>query len=283
MTGYLDAEAAKTLLAAGEAAARAEAKREARERAAMRPGRVFRDCEGCPEMVVVSAGSFTMGSPWHNIGRPQHLVTIREPFAVGKYEVTFSEWDACVSAGGCGHRPGDESWGRGRRPVMNVSWKDARSYVRWLSRKTGKRYRLLSEAEWEYAARAGTTGPFHTGSEISTDWANYNGNIIAGGGRKGLNRQQTVPVGSFPANGFGLHDMHGNVWEWVEDCQHSNYAGAPSDGSAWVAGGYCGDRVLRGGSWSDIPLDFHSADRSWGSDGLRKNEGGFRVARTLIP
>ena len=204
MTGYLDAEAAKTLLAAGEAAARAEAKREARERAAMRPGRVFRDCEGCPEMLVVSAGSFTMGSPWHNIGRPQHLVTIREPFAVGKYEVTFSEWDACVSAGGCGHRPGDESWGRGRRPVMNVSWKDARSYVRWLSRKTGKRYRLLSEAEWEYAARAGTTGPFHTGSEISTDWANYNANIIAGGGRKGLNRQQTVPVGSFSANGFGV-------------------------------------------------------------------------------
>ena len=136
----------------------------------------------------------------------------------GKHEVAFDEWDACVAAGGCGgHHLDDEGWGRGRRPVIDVNWDNAKAYVRWLSRRTGKSYRLLSEAEWEYAARAGTTGPFHTGSTISTNQANY----TYGAGREGLYREKTVPVGSFPANGFGLHDVHGNVWEWVEDCWHS--------------------------------------------------------------
>ena len=294
-TGYLDAEAAKALLAAGEAAARAraererkageaaaraEAERKARERAAMRPGKVFRDCEECPEMVVVPAGSFTMGSPASEEDRdndegPQHRVTIRAPFAVGKYEVTFSEWDACVAAGGCGHRADDRSWGRGRRPVINVSWEDARSYVLWLSRKTGKRYRLLSEAEWEYAARAGTTRPFHTGSTISTDRANYNGSFSYGAGDKGTWRKESVPVGSFPANGFGLHDMHGNVWEWVEDCWNDNYAGAPSNGTAWTAGGDCGKRVLRGGSWYNKPRILRSAIRSGTPPGTATTSSGF--------
>ncbi len=288
-TGYLDAEAAKLLLAAGEEAARKRAAEEERKRAAMRPGRMFRDCPECPEMVVVPAGSFTMGSPSSEEGHedgegPQHRVSIPAPFAVGKYEVTFSEWDACVTAGGCnGYRPDDRGWGRGRRPVINVSWDDAKSYVGWLSRKTGKRYRLLSEAEWEYAARAGTTGPFHFGSTISTDQANYDGNYAYGSGRKGSYRRRSLPVGSFPANAFGLHDVHGNVWEWVEDCWHGSYAGAPTDGGAWVSGGDCGTRVLRGGSWDSLPRGLRFAYRGWYSSETRFNGLGFRVSRTLSP
>ena len=206
-------------------------------------------------MMVVPAGTFNMGSNSSEEGRhddegPVHQVTIFVPFAVGKYEVTFSEWDACVAAGGCGgYRPDDNSWGRANRPVINVSWEDANEFVRWLSRETAQEYRLLTESEWEYVARAGTTGPFHFGTTISTDQANYNGNYTYGNGRKGVYRGRTVPVGSFPSNKFGLHDMHGNVWEWVEDCLHGDYSGAPTDGSAWTSGGNCDRRVLRGGSW----------------------------------
>ena len=218
--------------------------------------RDFRDCPECPEMVVVSGGRYMMGSPEDEAGRggdegPRYRVTIPRPFAVGKYEVTFAEWDACVTAGGCGgYRPRDEGWGRGRRPVINVNWGDATSYVEWLSQKTGKGYRLLTESEWEYVARAGTAGPFHFGSTISTDQGNYDGNYTYGSGRKGVLRGKTVGVGSFPANGFGLHDVHGNVWEWVEDCWHGDYSGAPADGSTWTTGENCGERVLRGGSWN---------------------------------
>ena len=298
-SGHLDAEAAKLLLAAGKEVARKQAAEEAarkraaeeaaRERAAMRPGKVFRDCPECPEMVVVPAGSFRMGSPSSEKDRdddegPQHRVTIPEPFAVGKYEVTFAEWDACVAAGGCnGHRPDDRGWGRGRRPVINVSWEDAKTYVGWLSRETGERYRLLSEAEWEYSARAGTTGPFHFGARISTDQANYDGNYTYGSGRKGVYRRKTMPVGSFPANAFGLHDVHGNVYEWVEDCWHGSYAGAPTNESAWVRGGDCGERVLRGGSWVNFPRVLRSAYRNGSSAGFRVNLNGFRVSRTLTP
>ena len=183
-----------------------------KEGPAFRVGHVFRDCLECPEMVVIPGGSYMMGSPSGEEGRsnnegPRHEVTIPRPFAVGKYEVTFAEWDVCVAGGGCGgYRPIDRGWGRGRRPVIEVSWEDTKSYVEWLSRKTGKRYRLLTESEWEYVARAGTTGPFHFGRTISTELANYEGD--------GLWRSKTVSVGSFPANGFGLHDVHGNVWEW---------------------------------------------------------------------
>ena len=250
-------------------------------------GAKFKDCKVCPEMVVIPAGSFMMGSPKGEKGggddeRPVHRVTITAPLAVGKYEVTFEEWDACVAGGGCGrYRPKDQRWGRGRRPVVLVSWRDAKKYVEWLSAKTGKAYRLLSEAEWEYAARAGTTGPFHFGATISTDQANYDGHSTYGSGRKGVYRGKTVPVGSFPANGFGLHDVHGNVWEWVEDCWHENHFGAPLDGSAWTSGGDCGDRVLRGGSWSNEPRNLRSAFRVWYGAGIRDVNIGFRVARTL--
>ena len=248
----------------------------------------FRDCRFCPLMVEVPAGSFLMGSPEGEEFRdedesPLHSVEISRSFAVGKYGVTFSEWDACVSGGGCGHRPDDAGWGRGTRPVMGVSWDDAQSYVEWLSAETGERYRLLSESEWEYAARAGTRGPFHFGSTISTDQANYDGNYTYGSGRKGVYREETVPVGSFPSNDFGLHDMHGNVWEWVEDCWHDSYASAPADGSAWTSGGDCSRRVLRGGSWYFEPWLLRSANRSRYFTGNRNHYYGFRVARTLIP
>ncbi len=276
-------------LHAAEARQRQEVAREAereRERERKRPGRRFRDCEECPELVVVPAGSFDMGSPESEAGRyynegPVHRVRLSEPFAVGVYEVTFSEWAACRHGGGCSHNPGDSGWGRGNRPVIGVNWEDAQEYVRWLSRETGSGYRLLSESEWEYAARGGTTGPFHFGGAITPGEANYDGNYTYGGGRKGRYRGRTVPVGSFPSNSFGLHDVHGNVWEWVEDCWHGSYRGAPVDGSAWTRGGDCGRRVLRGGSWDVKPGDLRSAVRDRSSSGARYSRVGFRVARTL--
>ena len=165
--------------------------------------------------------------------------------------------------------------------MINVSWEDAQAYVAWLSRTTGQRYRLLSEAEWEYAARAGTTTPFSFGATISTDQANYDGRYTYSGGRKGVYRGKTTAVGSFPANAFGLHDMHGNVWERVEDCFVS-YAGAPTDGSA-VTTSSCSRRVLRGGSWGNYPQFLRSAFRSRYFPSSRSNFGGFRLARTISP
>ncbi|MCY4319624.1 MAG: SUMF1/EgtB/PvdO family nonheme iron enzyme [Alphaproteobacteria bacterium] len=251
-------------------------------RGILQAGETFRDCEFCPEMVVVPAGSFTMGSPPSEVGRddyegPQRVVTISRSFAVGKYEVTFEEWDACARDGGCSHQPDDKGWGRGRRPVIHVSWDDAQSYVRWLSRETGKEYRLLTEAEWEYAARAGTQTRYHWGDEIGSNRANCNGCGSL------WDDSQTAPVGSFAANDFGLHDMHGNVWELVEDCWHDDYRGAPSDGSAWVSGGNCDPRVLRGGAWFFNPWLLRSAFRIGYDTGVRNYFIGFRISRTLAP
>ena len=284
-TGYLTRDQADALMAA------------ARESEAKKPeaGSAFRDCAECPEMVVVPAGSFRMGSPPSEEGRdddegPMRRVTISEPFAVGKYEVTFAEWDACVSAGGCGgHRPGDQGWGRGNRPAVHVSWKDAQAYVAWLSEKTGKSYRLLSESEWEYAARAGTRTSRHWGEGASGQCGYANGADRTAEGRySGWTVAEcddghvwTAPVGTFKANGFGLHDVLGNVWEWVADCWNDSYAGAPSDGSVWESG-ECGRRVLRGGSWGSRPWRLRSANRNW-IDAFRNIESGFRVARTLAP
>ncbi len=233
-----------------------------------------------PEMVVIPAGRFRMGCvsgrDCENEEMPVHEVRIAQPFALSKYEVTFAQWDACVADGGCGgYRPDDEGWGRGNRPVIRVSWNHAMEYVQWLSGRTGKRYRLPTEAEWEYAARAGTTTKYSWGNDIGRNRANCNGC----GSRWDV--QQTAPVGSFSANSFGLYDMHGNVREWVADCWNY-YAGAPSDGSAWTSG-YCTDRVERDGSWFDGPGDLRSAFRFWDSTDLRSVFHGFRVARTLTP
>ena len=243
-------------------------------------GEVFRDCADCPEMVVVPAGSYTMGSPLDEPGRwndegPRHRVTIGRPFAVGRYEVTFAEWDACRRAGGCTHTANDKGWGRGNQPAIHVSWKDAQEYVGWVSEKTGQPYRLLSESEWEYAARAKTDSPYYWGAEAGEGRANCG----RCGGRWG--REKTAPAGSFPPNGFGLFDMSGNVWEWVEDCGHPDYTGAPSDGSAWLKPGDCRLRMLRGGSWDDAVARVRSAIRYWEFADTRRDVIGFRVARTL--
>ena len=241
-------------------------------------GSVFRDCGQCPEMVVVPPGRFRMSDLTGAGGsseRPVHDVTIAAPFAVGRYEVTFAEWDACVAGGGCTHRPGDEEgWGRGTRPVIKVSWDDAQEYVRWLSRETDKPYRLLSEAEWEYAARAGSTTKYHWGNDVGTNKANCDGCGSQ------WDDKRTALVGSFEPNAFGLFDTAGNVWEWVEDCWNGTYSGAPADGSAWTSGN-CDARVLRGGSWYYDPRRIRSADRSTSGSGGRGNLFGFRVARTL--
>ena len=322
-TGHLDAEAAKVLLAAGEEAERRRAAEEAarqqaeeeaaRKRAALRPGRVFRDCPECPEMVVVPAGSFMMGSPSSEEGRwdsegPQHRVTISEPFAVGKYEVTRGEFARFVDA--TGHSTGNACWtyehgkwerrsGRGwrnsgyrqdeRHPAVCVSWDDAKAYARSLSRRTGERYRLLSEAEWEYAARAGTSTSRYWGDQESAQCAHANGadetareqyaNWTVAPCRDGA--VHSARVGSFGENRFELSDMLGNVWELVEDCRHEDYAGAPTDGRAWVSGGDCDLRVLRGGSWNNLPRVLRSAIRDGVSTEDRLSLIGFRIARTL--
>ena len=234
----------------------------------------FQECTNCPVMMVVPAGSFTMGD---NDEGPQHRVTIGRQFAVGQYEVIFDQWDACVADGGCNaYRPTDQGWGRGRRPVINVSWVDANAYVAWLTKKTGKPYRLLSEAEYEYATRAGTTTAYPWGNAIGKNNANCDGCGSQWDGK------QTAPVGSFAANGFGLYDMVGNVWEWTEDCWHDDYKGAPTNGSAWTSGD-CGLRALRGGSWNDYPGDLRSADNRDGDiPDIRNGNIGFRIGRTLL-
>jgi formylglycine-generating enzyme required for sulfatase activity len=246
---------------------------------ALKPGDAFQECAKCPKMMVVPAGSFTMGSPASEPGRypdegPQHGVTIGRQFAIGQFELTFDEWDDCVADGGC-HKPPDQGWGRGSRPVINVSWDDANAYVAWLAKKTGKPYRLLSEAEYEYATRAGTTTAYPWGDEIGNNNAN-----CAGCGSQ-WDDKQTAPVGSFPANKFGLYDMGGNVSEWVGDCYHDSYNGAPIDGSAWISGD-CSRRVLRGGYWGSIPWNLRSAIRDCVATDNRVNYIGFRVARTLL-
>jgi formylglycine-generating enzyme required for sulfatase activity len=244
----------------------------------------FKDCANCPQMIVIPAGEFTMGSPaseQHRGAEAQHRVTIAYPFAVSKFEITFDEWDACVKDGGCGgYRPDDQGWGRGKRPVMNISWENAKTYVAWLGQKTGKPYRLLSESEWEYAARAGTATPFSYGSSLSPSRANYNGSV-EGSSVSNTNRQKTVPVGSFAANGFGLHDMHGNVSEWVEDCWQDQYnEKTPTDGSPSLEGD-CNGRVVRGGSWEDYEGDLRSAARTGGAKNDQFYTDGLRIARDL--
>jgi formylglycine-generating enzyme required for sulfatase activity len=272
----------------------------AQERA-LKPKDIFRECENCPEMVVVPAGSFMMGSPADEKERrdnegPQHVVTIGRAFAVGKLHVTVDQFAAFVSetkyaasstcyklaAGGTNGSWRDPGFAQeGSHPVVCLTWNDAKAYVDWIAKKTGKPYRLLSEAEFEYAARAGTTTPFWWGSSITPAQANYDGNYVyAGGGSKGVSSRGTVPAGSFQPNPWGLYNVHGNAWQWTEDCSHENYNGAPADGSAWTTGNCSPDRVVRGGSWAIGPRSLRAAQRGGfavGSSGI-----GFRLARTLI-
>jgi formylglycine-generating enzyme required for sulfatase activity len=251
-------------------------------------GDSFRDCPDCPEMVVIPPGSFTMGSAEGEAGRdasegPRHQVNIAKSFAVGRFPVRFAEWEACLKGRGCsGYNPDDAGWGRGDMPVINVSWNDAKAYTAWLSRQTGKSYRLLSESEREYVTRAGTLTPFWWGSAITPEQANYNSKYAyTSNGQKGEYRARTMPVWSFMPNPWGLYQVHGNVWEWVEDCWHENYNGAPADGTAWNARDSC-RHVLRGGSWDMIPQALGSAYRTSFSPSYRYSTIGFRVAKSEV-
>ena len=306
----------------GQAAAIVQA--DAGSDSAMVPGTVFRDCPSCPEMVVVPAGTFIMGSPESEKGRlravydeegtaitwtsidevelpveegqrlvvvegPQRYVTIEFPFAAGVYEVTFDEWDACARAGGCGGViPDHEGWGRGRRPVINVNWDEAQAYVGWLSDEMGQEYRLLSEAEWEYVARAGTETARYWGETPANQCRFGNGADALALANNPEQRTvecsdgsaETAPVGSYEPNGFGLHDVMGNVWEWTQDCWNERYSEGPPDGSAWESGD-CSTRVARGGGWAHAPEDLRSASRSRTPAGARYDALGFRVARRI--
>ena len=278
------------------------------------PGSVFRDCPTCPEMVVVPAGEFLMGSDRRDDEsaddeRPRHRVTL-DGFALGVHEVTRDEYEAFVAATGRGSGDrcrafdaedrrwewrSEASWRSpgypqaGDHPVVCVNWEDAQAYVRWLSTETGQSYRLPSEAEWEYAARAGTTTRRHWGDDPDDGCAYANGADRTFEARVDNWRVAdctdgvvwTSPVGAYQPNAFGLHDTLGNVWEWVEDCWHDDYDGAPRDGSAWTRGGDCGRRVVRGGSWSNVPRDLRSAFRDRLDADYRLGSLGFRVARTL--
>jgi formylglycine-generating enzyme required for sulfatase activity len=256
------------------------------------PGGVIRDCDVCPELVVVPAGEFSMGASAGDPARdedegPQRVVTFARPFAVGKFEVTFDEWDACVADRGC-EQVGDEGWGRGRRPVINVSFPQVQAYLGWLSAKAGKTYRLPSEAEWEYAARGGSAEPrFWGAAERACEFANVYDRASKA---KYLfdwesfpcedRFSETAPVGSFAPNGFGLHDTLGNVFEWVADCYRPTYAGAPTDGSAVLQEG-CMKQISRGGSWNIFPAWVRASYRYGLAAALHSNNLGFRVVRSL--
>ena len=244
----------------------------------------FKDAQFAPEMVVVPAGEFWMGSKdgeGNGDERPCHKVTIAQPFAVGRFAVTFDEWDAARAAGGVSHKPSGQAGGRGRRrPVIDVGWDDALAYVKWLSFTTVQPYRLLSEAEWEYCCRAGTETQFWWGDGISAEQANYDSNHAWRKGAK--DNQKLAPVNSFRPNPWGLYQVHGNVWEWCADCWNGNYHNAPADGSAWTAGD-SQYRVLRGGSWCGGPDNLRSARRIVNSRDDRFQDVGLRVARTLSP
>jgi formylglycine-generating enzyme required for sulfatase activity len=248
---------------------------------ALKPKDTFKECTDCPEMIVVPAGKFTMGSPETEKGRdknegPQHGVTIAKPFAASMFDVTFGEWDACAAHGDCDPHIKDSGFGRGQQPVINVSWDDAQTYVAWLGRVTGKRYRLMTEAEWEYAARASTTTEYYWGDGI------IKGNANCSNCGSQWDNKKTSPVGSFSANAFGLYDMFGNVSQWMQDCPHDNYNRAPTDGSAWTSDD-CSGHVTRGGSWNYGSYSLRTAERDKEPTGLRSYGLGFRVARTLTP
>ena len=256
----------------------------------LRPGKTFRDCEDCPSMVVVPAGSFWQGSDDSEPlalkkEKPRRMITIAEPFAVGVFEVTMQQWGLCLADGGCSTQPRDNGWGRGSRPVIMVSWNDAQEYVSWLSRKTGQSYRLPSESEWEYFARAGEESDWPGGDPVRVcDFGNIAGR------ETGFRWQhesctdaavmETLPVGSFKRNAFGVHDVIGNVAEWTLDCMNLSYLDGPADGSAWSRG-ICSSRMTRGGSWFTGTKEIRLPARFNLKTGDRNDFTGFRVVRKV--
>ncbi len=251
----------------------------------LKPKDSFKECDSCPEMVVVPKGSFTMGTPITEVDRskgedPLHRVTFARPFAVGRFTISFDEWDACLADGGCGGNKGDDhGFGRGRMPAQGISFDAAKSYLAWLSRKVGRTYRLPSESEREYFARAGTTTPFWFGKTISSQDANYAASTPYANGPRGVDSKGPAVVDSYAPNPFGLYQVHGNVWEWTEDCFNKRYTeDTPTDGAPWLEGD-CTKRMVRGGIWN------WSADKSrsgYRDDALASGGGNsFRVVRTL--
>ena len=246
-------------------------------------GDKIKDCEECPELVVVPPGSFLMGglnngSMEPSREQPVHKVTIIYSFAVGKYEVTSAQWKACVDDGGCSNNTSPEvnKQNRANHPVVRVTWRDAKEFTSWLKQKTGKDYRLLSEAEWEYMARAGISTIFPWGNLPSNENARFDSD-------------STVPVGSYKPNSFGVYDVIGNVWEWVEDCWHSNYVDAPTNGKAWRKSGRhnCNRRVIRGGGYfygsNIVRLSYRRSHSVVGSTERSDEQTGFRIARSIMP
>ena len=250
-------------------------------------GNYFRECVSCPDMAALPVGGFAMGSPPGETARhaaegPVTAIEISRRFAIATRETTYEQWDACVADGGCrAYAPSDHGWGRDAQPVVSVSFEDAQSYAEWLSRKTGQSYRLPSEAEWEYAARAGGSGAFAFGDRLTPQQANYNA-AYPYGGPKARTLGRPIPTASFPPNAFGLFDMHGNVWEWTADCWAQSHAGAASDGAPRTAhDGVCDRRVLRGGAWNTGGWRLRSAHRIGKQATAREYDNGFRVARDL--
>lgn len=242
-----------------------------------------------PEMVVINPATFQIGSPKEEVRRssnegPRVLVNTRYAFEIGRYEVTFDEWDRCLADGGCnGFVPDDKGWGRGKNPVTNISYNDALSYIDWLNAKSGKIYRLPSEAEWEYVARAGSNNPFSTvsGVSITAADANFNGEFPYGPDQtKGEYIRKPVTVGSYAPNYFGLYDIHGNVYEFTSDCFVKGHVGNPADGSPRTDGN-CDRRVIRGGSWVTHGYQMRAAKRISYTKDYRYDDFGFRLARTL--
>lgn len=234
----------------------------------------LKDCPDCPVLIALSPGSYSMGSNTGDVTeRPAHKVSIAKPFAIGKYEVTVGQWKACVDAGACPAVTNEDNRSPDT-PVRDVSWDDAQQYVKWLSKVSGKPYRLPTEAEWEYAARGGTATRYWWGDQMQT------GNANCKDCGKPWQQDGPVEVGSFAANPFGLHDVNGSVWEWVQDCWHNSYRGAPADGSAWDKPA-CRERVIRGGSWREGASYMPSSTRFKYQNSVRHSQNGFRVARTL--
>ncbi|MBM3549893.1 MAG: formylglycine-generating enzyme family protein [Alphaproteobacteria bacterium] len=277
----------------------------ARERLCLKPGsrQAFRDCPACPEMVLVPPGTFTMGSPAaEERAGPQEeqlAITIARPFAVGRFAVTRDEFATFVAVTarrieeGCFvvqgetlQRDNKRTWRDpgfvqdGRHPAVCVSWNDAKAYAAWLSQTTGKSYRLLTETEREYVARAGSATAFWWGNTISADRANYNSSVAYAGVTGGTWRRATVPVDAFVANPWGLFNVHGNVWDWTEDCWNMGNTGNPGTGAARTQGD-CSLRVMRGGGWGNFPHTLRSARRGRETPDSRINTVGFRIARTL--
>ena len=260
-----------------------------------KPGSVFKDCKNCPEMVVLPTGSFLMGTPEGEVGKepdesPQHTVTFKKAFAMSRFHVTAAELDAYIRETGTVIKDGDTRPGRlcqaskpryeqgPRQPAVCIDYYEVQAYAQWLSKKTGKQYRMISEAEREYAARAGSSGPFPFPFDEEGQYQ-INKHANTYGPKDGYSFSS--PVGSYPPNAFGMYDMHGNVYEWTADCWHPNYEGAPSDGSAWMTGGVCADAQMRGNDWGEAPVFSRSGNRNSRKREVRGDFLGFRVAREL--